>query len=172
MKLFFLLIFLPLLSFSQKVVDNRIDEFTHHAVKRTEYKLLIMDSKTTVYFSIRKVDSLYAMDFKMRVGNGHVFSISKGDELMFKLSTDSILTLKCLESVISCAGCGAKGLIESTAQGVTAIYIITKDQFEEITQHPPVKFRVYTNSGYTEDNLSTAKVKTLIEAIKNITEDD
>ena len=64
-KLLFLLLFIPLVSFGQKIIKNEVDEFTNNTVKITSWVKVVMNSNINAYVKSRKINKNYFLDFKM-----------------------------------------------------------------------------------------------------------
>lgn len=161
------LIFLSAISgtWAQKLEENKKDEFTNNVVKRTSWEPLKQTMKDYYFFRITKINEVTYFDFKMMVIGGKVFSINKGQELMFKLSNDEIVKLSNLEYTISCKGCGAKGLSGSEAEGIQVSYIIEESLLEKLKSGLVVKLRVYTTDGYREEDIKEKNAATIKAAL-------
>jgi len=170
MTKYILLLLASFLSFhvlSQKIEENKVDEFTGNSVKRTSWETLNMSMSFTAYFRVSKINDNYYLGIKMMMG-GDVFAINEGDEIMFKLSNDEIVKLQNLEYTITCTGCGAKGFAGSAGEGIEVSYPMTKEQVQKLTSNNVVKMRVYTNKGYVENETKEKHAKKLISALKLI----
>ena len=160
------------LSFSlagQVLEENKVDEFTKHSVKRTSWETLNSSMKFNAYFRISKIDDLIYFDLKMSIGVGEVFSIKKDQELMFKLANDSIVSLPNLEYALTCKGCGAKGYMGSAAHGIQVSYPINIKQIDLLKKEKVIKARVYTSTGYVEDELkdkNALKIKKALSLVE------
>ena len=105
------LIWTSSLTFGQKLVTNKIDGFTNSSIKRTSYERLNWSTSFVGYFRISKINENTYFDLKMMI-NTSVFSINKGQEIMFKFFSGEIIKLPNIEYAITCTGCGAKGFAE------------------------------------------------------------
>ncbi len=168
MKQFIVIIFIATLSFSlnaQKLVENKIDEFTKHTVKRTSWEDLLYSMKGNAYFRISKINDSYFFDLKY--ADGTVFSIDKNAELMLKLDNDSIFKLTNLEFTITSNGAGAIGLAGSNREGISVSYVSFNDpKFITLINHKVKKFRINTTSGYIEDEVKPKFAEKIVTAVK------
>lgn len=157
------------LTFGQTLEENKIDDFTKNTVKRTSWETLNMSMKFTAYFRISKINEHTYFDLKMGIGLGEIFSIGKDQEIMFKLANDSIVSLPNLEYALTCKGCGAKGYMGSAAQSIQVSYPINIEQIEFLKKEKALKVRVYTNTGYVEDELkdkNALKIKKALSLVE------
>lgn len=154
MKLTILLLCLPLFAASQKIVEDRQDEFKNFHVKRTNWEKQVEKMSGPVSFiRISKIDTVTCIDFRTALAPGNVFSVSKGAEFILKLADNSIVTLKAFESVVSSKGGGSIGMAASTWYGAEIRFIPTKEQIEQLKNSPVIKYRLYTNDGYDEQDV-------------------
>jgi hypothetical protein len=147
--------------------ENKVDEFTNHAVKRTSWETLVMTMKFTTYFRISKIDSIVWLDTKMIIG-ASVFAIGEGQEIMFKLTTDEIVKLPNLKYEVTCRGCGAIGFSGSQAQGISVSYPMEPEQISQLMEYQVEKVRIYTTDGYVEDDVKFENYVKLRNALKLI----
>lgn len=154
-------------SYCQKVTENKIDEFTKHAVKRTSWETVMEKWTKTIYTRVSKIDSTEWLDVKIMLG-GKVFAMGEGETLMIKLSNDSIVSLKSTEHKVSCKGCGAKGFAGSAAYGIEVNYVIEKEIHDILKKNTMVKIRIYTTDGYVEEEVSDKKNATIQALLKLI----
>jgi len=152
-------------SYSQELVENKIDDFTNKAIKRTSWERLFYTNKGNVYFRISNIDNSYYFDFKYM--DGSVFSVEKGAKLMFKLENDSIYTLENLEYGITGYGEGAIGFSGSLGMGIKLTYVSLDDtKFEILGNKKAKRLRFYTSKGYIEEDLKPQRAELIPNAIK------
>lgn len=161
-----LLICFSLIARGQELVRNEVDEFTKHIVKETSWMPLLPMTMQNVHFRVRKVDSTYFFDIKWMGGGIGVTSIREGDELMFKLENDEIISNKCLKFVVSCVGCGATGFAGSGAKGIAPTYVVTEDNVKKLLKNYVYKIRLYTSDGYIEKELKDKFSENIYQAFK------
>ena len=81
--------------YSQKLTENKIDEFTKQSIQKTSWETLFSTTKGTSYFRISKIDNILFVQLKFRLNEGFEtksFSIEKNQELKFKTKKDDILS--------------------------------------------------------------------------------
>ncbi len=138
---------------AQEIVEDQIDEFTKDIIKRTSWEKLAMDSKIMAYFRISKInDNLY---FDVKIGDGSVFSIEKGQDLMFKSMNGDILKIQNTEYKLTCTGCAAIGVMGSSGQGIMTSYLLEKEIAAKLKNEKIEKIRIYTSKEYFEIDLNT-----------------
>lgn len=152
---------------SQKIVENKVDEFTKHAVKRTDYEKAFQTFKgNMMHVALKKIDSTKFLSMKLMLGG--VFSIREGQELMFKMKDGSIVSFQNLKYAITCAGCGAVSFIGSTGEGIESDYLTDDDKLNKLTAQLITKIRVYTSSGYIEEDVKEKNAIVLQKMLKLI----
>ncbi|MDW7692121.1 hypothetical protein R9C00_14730 [Flammeovirgaceae bacterium SG7u.111] len=159
-----LMLLISLVSLSQTLKQNEIDEFTNNSIKRTSWETLNMTMKFAAYFRLSNINGESYFDLKMMIGS-KVFSIDKNQELMIKLSDGEIVKLPNLKFATTCKGCGAKGISGSGAQGIQVSYPITKNQIEKLKTGKGNKIRIYTNDGYVENDMKMNIYKKIVKAL-------
>ena len=147
----------------QKLAENKVDDFTGNSIKRTSWETLNMTMTFTAYFRISRINDNFFFDLKMITGS--VFSIGKGQKLMFKLSDGEIIELQNFKYAISCIGCGAKGISGSGVQGIRVLYPISSENIKKLKNNLAVKIRVYTNDGYLEIKIKSTKFRKVQKAL-------
>lgn len=150
----------------QSLEENKVDEFTNNAVKRTSWELLCFSMKNnfTSYFRISRINEYNYFDLKLMIGG--IFSIDKDQEIMFKLDNEDIVKLLNLKYEVTCKGCGAIGLSGSNVQGINVSYTLDEEQFEMLKNHEVVKVRIFTNDGYVEGDTKRKHVKKIPKALE------
>ena len=167
MKAIFLVVFFfPNFCFAQKLVKNEVDEFTKASIKTTSWETITYSGRFVAYASISKIDETYYLNLRVMLPSSEVFSIDKGDELMIKTATDSIITLYNLKYEISCTGCGAKGLLGSGVPGMEVKYKIPSEIVSFLLNTRINKLRIYTTDGYAEGDIKDKNAETLIKLLK------
>ena len=149
----------------QKLVENKVDEFTGNQIKRTSWVTTSIGYSRT-NFGISKINNNFYLNLKMLKGG--VFSIAKGANIMFKLTNEEIITLSNNNYEITCTGCGAIGFVGSAAQGINTSYDITTEQLTKLKNIGIKKIRIYTSDGYLEDDLKSKHDRKIKKAISLI----
>lgn len=143
---------------AQELKENKIDEFTRNNVKRTSWEPLSKSGKLYVHARTSKINDAYFLDLKIMLGSamnigGTIFSITDGPNIMFKMGTDSVLSLVNPKYEVSCQGCGAINIIGSEGYGVHLSIPIDQNQFDYLFKNKVKKIRIYTTDGYTETDI-------------------
>lgn len=166
MKYFiFFTLSLPLSALSQKLVENKVDDFTKALVKRTSWETICKKGNFWTYARCSKIDSSRYLTFRI-MSNKKVYVVNEGNELMLKLTNDSIVTLHTIKRAISCIGCGSIGLIGSAADGIEVEFFMPKSKFAYLLSHPVAKMRLYSNSGFIEAEIKENWANLLIAQLK------
>ena len=164
-KLLIIVFFLgTYLSIAQKIVKNETDEFTGSSIKQSDWNTLSMTRDLACYFRISQVNNKLRFDLKLNLA-GKVFSIDKGQEIMFKLSNNEIVKLENVKYTVTCNGCAAKGIVGSNTEGIQVTYYLTQEKLKLLTDNEVVKVRVYTSEGYVEDSIKAKNYRKLKGAL-------
>lgn len=153
--------------FSQKIVENKIDEFTGDKIIKSSWQKLIWSGKGVAYFRINEFNNVKFFDFKFF--NRQVFSIDKGDKIMLKLDNGEFVTLLNNKFTITCTGCGSIGLNGSGVQGINVLYRLNEEDLKNLQQNKVEKIRFYTSKGYSEHKIKekySTKISKSIELFK------
>lgn len=152
-------------SYSQKIEQNEVDEFTGDIKKSTSFELLYMGFDFTTYHRFSKINDSYYLNLKIMLASGSVFAIGKDEELMLKLANNEIVKLKNSSYTITSRGGGAKDIIGSNAMGLSVYYRITKTQLETLKKHSLSKIRIYTTENYLEASVKAKKASKFTKAV-------
>lgn len=149
MKKYFLVVIIPIISFNSeaqkcKYEKNELDEFTKNYVvitkRRSLYQYL---SNVLTMKGVMINDNKY---LRAEIGASGIFSVDKGDKLMFILGDGSVLELKSVEYVI--ADHKTHGFY-----GAVADYYIDPEKFQLLSNYKITKVRIYTTDGYIEKKI-------------------
>ena len=135
------------IGYGQKIEENKVDDFTKNSVIRTSFEVLSRSGFNS-YCRINKINQSYYL--QIRVMNGSVLSVRFNSDVMFKMSNDSIISLKVMEGASSCIGCGAIGFLGSASPGIDFQVILTSEEIEQFKSLKVKKVRIYTIDGYIE----------------------
>lgn len=141
------LLFISSISFSQKIEENKVDDFTKNLVTRTSFEVLSRNGFNS-YCRINKINQSYFL--QIRVMNGTVLAVQANSDVMFKMSNDSIISLKVMEGASSCLGCGAIGFLGSASPGIDFKILLTSEEIKQFNSLKIKKVRIYTIDGYIE----------------------
>jgi len=162
-------LFLHKHSFTQTLVENKVDEFTNNKVMRTSWETLNISWKYTGYFRISQINETMYFDLKMSIAEGlskgRIFSIGEGQEIMFKIESGEIIKLKNLKHEVTCIGCGAIGYAGSAGYGLSVSFLLSKENAEKLKNNKVVKIRIYTSDGYVEDDTKLKHAEKIISSL-------
>jgi hypothetical protein len=150
----FLLLLLSLLTlntFSQSLVENKVDEFTKTKILKTSWEPLTRKQNFYLFTSARSLNGDILLDFKVNLRR--IFAIREEGSIYLKLSNDSIVVLKSTNTKISCKGCASVGLTTEYMEGVETSATIAPDVLELLIKNPVVKVRFNTTIGYIEEDI-------------------
>lgn len=129
--LFIFLLSLSLCSYSQKITKNTTDEFTGSSLVQTSD----VDVTDDFWCSVTKVNSVYILNLYFN-GGDNTYTSEKDDELLLKLKSGEIISLKNREIVSS-------ELIKNTINGIyyshftiSPTYIIDTEQLNKLKNNP------------------------------------
>lgn len=142
-----------LFGFSQKIVENKIDDFTKNKVVRTDWEKICVSRDLYLYSRISKIDESYYIE--MKIPTNYVTSIDTNDDVSFMFENNEIINLKSTEYKITCYGCGSIGLAGSAALGLGFSCKISNLDIEKFKNSLVKKIRIYKSGGYSEDELKS-----------------
>ena len=151
--LFLMLCIIPMLASAMKIEKDEIDEFTGKRTVITSWES-ICNKNISIRF--RMQNGINILDFKMFY-NGAIV-ISNNDELLFKSTTDSIVSFMPNGTYSGTIGGGATGLMGSGAWGITAAY---EGNFSFFSDNTIRLMRIYSSDGYIDKKLSDSDGKKL-----------
>ena len=156
-------------SYSQKLVENKIDEFTKESIKRTNWDIMYTDMGGFVLrYRLSKINNYYFVELKI-FASGDFIIIPKDSDFMLKKSNDDIVTLKSINNESSCIGCGAIGLVASEAYGIWSKYSINLDEINKLKTDKIIKIRLYTDKAYYDKEININKSEKFIKHLELIT---
>jgi len=169
MKKLLVLLLIPSMAGAQKIVENKIDDFTHHKIKRTSWEPLVRNfgGHTIILTRISEVDGNRFLDVRIMRDAGP-FVIKENGQFMLKTETDSIITLQVLRTEFSCLGCGADGITGSGLQGMNISFPLTANDAKYLSIHLTRKIRVYFFDSYWEEEVKERPAKGLAKALQLI----
>jgi hypothetical protein len=150
----FILSFLPLIATGQKLVENKIDDFTHQRVVATSWNPFVKNFGPNLKMQTRlwTDDETTFLGVKL-MRPGPDMEIKEGAELKFKTEGDSIITLRNSKDQYSCNGCGAMGMLGTDAPGLDLSFYIRRDQLQFLATHRVLKVRIDLADGYWEHDV-------------------
>lgn len=165
----FLITFLiiPYLAISQpancKWALDEVDEFTKDHKKFTQWKSLYDLMGTGWYVQFRVIDQSIALDLKVSIDLFHnrTICISEGDQWMFKLSNDSIVTLRAIKTDCAIVSpVGSQGLFRHQ---LVNSFTVAPEQIDLFFTHPVSKVRLNTSDGHFDQDIKPAGMRRFTE---------
>lgn len=153
-NIFILLCVLPVFAFSQKIKEDKKDNFTGTQVKTTDWLNVAGGNFKSLCANMRvqMIDTNYYVCLKL-MKNNSVYSIDTDNALMFKLENDEVIKIYPIKFEISCYGCGAVGFSGSASLGTETKYPITRQTLIRLAANKTIEIRIYTSKGYTEHEI-------------------
>lgn len=168
-KLCFLLILVICGTFlhSQTIIQKEIDEFTGTEIIKTSWaplhKAKFDFSMMIVMFRVSRINGLVYLNTKLHFENNKVFAVDEDGIFMLKLTSGEVMELEINEFKVTSRGGSAIGILGSDNMGMQLSYYLTDEDIIKLKSDPPVKFRVYTTDGYTENDTGKKTAKRLIK---------
>lgn len=150
-------------SFSQKIVENKIDDFTKKGIVRTDWENL--SGMSSLHFSTRisKIDDKGYLNIK--VFTQSVTSVTKDHDILLMAENGEILTLHSLEHVISGYGDGANGIVGSKVLGLHITCALAENDISFLKNNIIKKVRINSSNGYMEDDIKAKNGKKLQQMV-------
>jgi len=147
-----IILLITVLGYSQKIVEDKVDEFTKDKIIRTDWEKL--SNKQNIYTNSRvsKINDTYYLE--LRVITTSVSSINTNDDISFMFDDGTIVNLHSTEYHITGYGDGAIGLIGSSALGFSIDCLLSTTDIEKFKSNSIVKFRINKSEGYSESEVS------------------
>jgi len=164
MKSILLFLFFPFLLYSQncKYSKNQVDEFTGNVEKITKQVMIYNGLAGGLAIKLSKINNYIYLD--MGYSRTDIFTIMKGDAIIFILKNKEKVELKSLKTEVSKPYTGQFGTIWS----VEMSYGISEDDLNKIIKSPISKLRIYTNQTYIDKEVSENKALKIQEITKCI----
>jgi len=161
-----LILLISTIGYSQKIAENKIDEFTKRKIIRTEWENV--SGMTNLYLSTRisRIDSTSYLDMKFLTQT--VTSIRTDDDVLFLFTDGEISNLKSIKNAISGYGDGANGLVGSKALGLYINCKLSDKDIENFKNKTVNKVRINTSQGYLEEEMKPKKAEKLIKMFELI----
>jgi len=140
-------------SYSQKIVENKTDDFTKRKIIRTDWEKIVATSKIYLNMRINKINDSYFLELKF-FPHG-VSSIDTKDDISFMFENGEIINLHSDTYKISGYGDGSIGIIGSQALGLNVNCYLTQSDLEKFKSNLVKKIRINKSEGYSEDELKS-----------------
>lgn len=151
MRILLIILLSANVTFSQKLITNKTDEFTGAKIKETSWEYIVPRTKGSYQIQIRQIDTTIYLYMKC-MGGFTVVASSKNDPLMLK-TNDTVVKLYPTEYQSSCIGCGTNNFGGSKAWGLSQTYIISKDTYDILYNYGVLKLRIYLTDSYIEEKV-------------------
>ncbi|HQX30613.1 MAG: hypothetical protein IPI00_15440 [Flavobacteriales bacterium] len=141
---------------AQKLDEDKVDEFTKVAIKRTTWEKFVGGggmATLSTHIRLSKLNERVVIELKM-IRSNTVYSIDESANLMFLFANGDVVTLHNNEFALTCSGCGATGFVGSTGMGTHTRYPIGEEDIAKMSKDTIAKVRIYTNDGYIERDVS------------------
>lgn len=150
---------------------NEVDEFTKKTILETKAQTLTISGMGVGFstaISFRKVDSNRYL--KLKIASPSVFSLRKGDKIMFKTDSENTIDLEFENTVIADYNSGTLiGTTRTPSNWTGDIFINISDEiYNRLLNENILKLRVYTSDGYVDDDVSSKRNKKVKELLKCI----
>ncbi|WP_167596580.1 hypothetical protein [Leeuwenhoekiella sp. ZYFB001] len=168
-----ILIFLIQFVAAQKIIENKVDEFTGDKIIKTNSNTLIskgsswLQNKSTVNYGFVKINGTIQLNIKMVLNGGKVFSINDDNKIIFLYENGNKSEYYPIESVVAGQGDAASGLWGSGLWGVDA-YFYSESGFSDLLKNKISKVRIYTDEGYLEDDIKSKLDREIKETLELI----
>jgi hypothetical protein len=157
-----LLIIGATLNLKAQSLKTSTDEFNGSQIRETSWERIIFDFKSNIVGNskFKEIDGDFAL---LLATQGETFGVDNGGELILKFEDKSILKIKAIKLALPSIGGGSVGLAGSSANGVTPIYSISKENIITFSKKILTKIRVYTIDSYIDINIKSRRAKKLMK---------
>lgn len=153
MKKILLLLLVSIPIYSQKIVENKVDEFTKKSIVRTDWEKISSTSELYLNVRVNKIDSISFLE--LRFFTNGVASIDKNHDISFMLDNGEIINLHSAQYEISNYGDGAIGIVGSNVLGLGIECLLTETDIEKFKNHTITKVRINTSVGYFQNDVKS-----------------
>lgn len=143
------------LIYSQKIIEDKIDDFTQKRIVKTDWEKIVATSSLYLNIQLSKVNETKYMDLKFFTNK--VTSIDTKDDISFMLENNEIVNLKSNSYKISGYGDGSIGLKGSAGLGLHIECLLSDADVEKFKGHLITKIRINTSTGYFQDEVKPKK---------------
>lgn len=145
----FLLVSLPI--YSQKIIEDKIDDFTNKSIVRTEWEKISSNSDLYLNVRISKIDGTCFLELKFFPKG--VSSIDTKDDMSFMLESGEVINLRSTKYQLSNYGDGAIGIIGSQALGFHIDCLVSEADIQKFKNNLIKKIRINKSEGYAESDI-------------------
>ena len=149
-------------TFSQTIVEDKVDAFTKKQIKKTSWETLSNIGRIYSYTRVEKIDSTIWLN--LRFITGSTIAMREDAKFMLMSDLDSVVSLQNSSFQLSCTGCGAIGFYGSAAPGIDVSFIVSESKKNTLINYNRIKkIRIYTTDGYIEADIKEKHSKSLIK---------
>ena len=153
-KLITVLMFLTtIFGYSQKIVENEIDEFTKNRIIRSDWEKVSSTSNLYLNTRISKINDTHYLELKFYPKG--VSSISVEDNISFMFESGEVINLHSDKYKISNYGDGSIGIVGSKAIGFNIDCVLNSNDLEKFKNNIVKKIRINKSEGYSEEELKS-----------------
>lgn len=146
---------------------NTIDEFTKSQILQTKDELLTVSGMGfgfSASYAFKKIDNTRYL--RLGVSSPSIFTLKKGDEILFKTENENPVSLKFPETIIADGQYNSS--LKTTHWGTYILIPISDDVYSRFQNEKILKLRIYTADGYIDDDVKekrAVKFKELLNCI-------
>lgn len=167
--LFFILSFIPVLAFSQKIAINEIDDFTGDKVIETKWETLNKgrgaSGRNQLYFKLRKEDDEYNLILKWVTVES--LKVEEHEDMLLLLKNRDIESVSIAKDASTQKGGGSIGIQMKDVEGIHLNFYGDFD-FLEDENNSVSKLRINTTQGHIDIELKENYARKLNKAYKLI----
>jgi hypothetical protein len=165
-KCLLLACFIPLFAQAQKIVENKIDDFTHDSVRVTSWDPLV----NTFGPNMKMRTRVSAVGENLFLGvalvrSGPDMEMTEGASLMFRTEGGKIITLRNSKDQFSCTGCAARGIYGAEAPGLLLLFPVSRDDMRVLAAQRVAAVRIDLADGYWEHDVKNKLAEKLQKQI-------
>lgn len=172
MKLLLISLFIAsssLQSIAQRIVENKIDEFTGSTVITTSNHSLFVKGLGTegASYRLQKIDGITIL--RMRYGRSKVFSVPEGGSIIFLLENGETFTMRSTDYRISEPNSTSDALVPNWSASIS--YVSEDDPtLETLEANRVSKIRIYLSDEYEDYEIKPKIAAILQRAVKLVNE--
>jgi|GEM_PF-3164934 len=146
---------------------NTIDEFTKSQILQTKEEILTVSGMGfgfSTSYAFKKIDN--ARYLRLGISSSKIFTLKKGEEILFKTENENPVSLKFSETTIADGQYNSS--FKTTHWGGSVLIPISDEVYNRLQNEKIVKLRVYTADGYVDDDIKekrAVKFKELLNCI-------
>jgi hypothetical protein len=140
-------------TYSQKISEDKIDEFTKKRIVRTDWEKICGTTKLYLNVRINKIDDQNYLQLKFFPKG--VSSIDESHDISFMFENGEVINLKSTKYKLANYGDGSIGLVGSKALGFDIDTKLSESDIKNFQSLLISKIRINKSEGYSEDIVKT-----------------